>query len=71
LAVESHLNLSETYFHIGFDSQVLGDALNDQTQVPRCGVAVVIEHPAKGFFAQAGLPRQLFETDVRVDKVSQ
>jgi len=53
-------------FHAGFNAQVFGDALDDNAQVPRRWVAVTVEHPMKGFFAQAGLPRQFFETDFGV-----
>ena len=54
-------------FHAGFDAQVFGDALDDNAQVPRRRVAVAMEHPMKGLFAQAGLPRQFFETNFGVD----
>ena len=58
-------------FHAGFDSEVVNDALDDHAQVPRSGVAVAIEHPGKGFFAQAGLSRRFFETDFCVDQIAQ
>jgi hypothetical protein len=55
---------------VRFEAQVFGDALDDLGQVPRRGIAIVIKHPMKGFFAQAGLPRQFFETNVSVDEVT-
>jgi len=68
-----HGRFSTTHgeFHTGFDPQVFGYALDDHAKVPRCGVAIPVEHSMQGFFAQAGLPRQFFKTNFGVDKVAQ
>jgi len=58
-------------FHGGFDSQVGGDALDDQTQVPSRWVAVVIEHSMQGFFPQSGLPGQFLKANGGVDEVAE
>lgn len=41
-----------------------------QVTLGRLGIAVTTEHPVKGFFPQADLPRQFFETDLGVHQVA-
>src|SRR2546423_13050829 len=58
------------HFHARFDAQVFGDALDDQAKIARGGVAVAMEHPVQRLFTQAGLPRQFFERDLRVNQIA-
>src|SRR6266700_2193083 len=59
------------HFHVWFDTQVFGDAFDNDAQVARSRVAVAIEHPVKGLFPKARLARQLLERDLSVDQIAQ
>src|SRR5213592_2935387 len=59
------------HFHARLDAQVFGDALDDDAQVARGRVALAIEHPVQGLFAQARLARQLLERDLSMDQIAQ
>ncbi|MGH7940078.1 MAG: hypothetical protein ACREFR_03285, partial [Limisphaerales bacterium] len=58
------------HLHTRLDAQIFGDASQNGAEIVRRGIAVAPEHTVKGFFAQAGLPRQFFETDFGVHQVA-
>src|SRR5436309_3433843 len=58
------------HFHVRFDAQVFGDALDNDAQVARGRVAVAVEHPVKGLFTKTRLTCQLLERDLSVDQIA-
>jgi type III restriction enzyme len=70
LNIQSQNKLLNACDELPYYKMVIGDALDDDTQVARGGVAPSVEHLVQRLFAQAGLPSQFLERDFGVNQIA-